>query len=168
MKKGISSFLILTATFLTGCTGMNKPPAPSPSSAKTPGPTLALDNPELTFGRPLACNILDVQAFSYVAKRSKHGKKKKAAPASAPTGAWGDVLDKDTKCIAVSPDLLGHGLTRNTKVKIQGLDGEYRVLDTMSDRWTKSIDIYQGADLGAALQWGSRGVRISWDQNKDN
>ena len=166
MKKGISSFLILAATFLTGCAGMNKAPSPAVGAAKTPGPNLALDDPAAMFGKPLACNILEVQAFSYVGKRSRH--KKKAAPAPAPTGAWGDILDKNLKCIAVSPDLLGHGLTRNTKVKIQGLEGEYRVLDTMSDRWTKSIDIYQGADLGAALQWGTRDVRISWERPGDN
>jgi len=168
MKKGISSLLLLAAVFSTGCAGMNKAPSPPASAAKIPVPNMALDDPALLFGKPLACNVLDVQAYSYVAKRPKH--KKKAVPAKAPaaTGAWGDLLDENLKCIAVSPDLLGHGLTRNTKVKIQGLEGEYRVLDTMSGRWTKSIDIYQGRDLGAALQWGTREVRISWEQNKDN
>ncbi|MBF0481627.1 MAG: hypothetical protein HQK81_09675 [Desulfovibrionaceae bacterium] len=169
MKKGASLFLILAATlaaavFSAGCAGRDKTPPPAALAARDPGPAMALDDPAVMFGKPLACNVLDVQAFSYVAKRPKH--KKKAAPASAATGAWGDVLDKNLKCIAVSPDLLGHGLTRNTKVKIQGLEGDYLVLDTMSERWTKSIDIYQGADLGAALQWGSRGVRISWEQNR--
>jgi 3D (Asp-Asp-Asp) domain-containing protein len=165
MKKSIFCLLILAAALTAGCAGKGKNQAPPMAEQKPLVPIGALDNPGSMFGRPLACKTIDVQAFSYVAKRPRH--KKKAVHLPPPTGAWGDLLEENLKCIAVSPDLLGHGLTRNTKVRIHGLSGEYLVLDTMSKRWTKSIDIYNGTDLNAALQWGSREVRITFDQTSE-
>ena len=79
--------------------------------------------------------------------------------------AWGDILRPGMKAIAVSRDLLAMGLKRNTKVKIKGLPGTYRVLDKMNKRWTKKIDIYMGVDKRKAMQWGRRNVEISWYSN---
>lgn len=77
--------------------------------------------------------------------------------------AWGDRLGSETKAIAVSKDLLKHyGLSRGSKVKIKGLDGEYVVLDKMHPRWRKKIDIYMGKDRNQAKRWGKRTVTIHW------
>jgi len=76
--------------------------------------------------------------------------------------AWGDRLEPGMKAIAVSRDLLAHGLVHRTPVRIDGLDGEYRVLDKMARRWRRKIDIYFGTDVGAAKTWGVREVTISW------
>ena len=82
---------------------------------------------------------------------------------SRPTeAAWGDTLEPGMKAIAVSSDLLAMGLTRNTRVKIKGLPGTYRVLDRMPSRWSNKIDIYMGKDRRKALDWGRRTVEISW------
>lgn len=77
-------------------------------------------------------------------------------------GAWGDVLVPGTHAIAVSRDLLELGLVRGTRVRIEGLPGEYRVLDKMAKRWKRKIDIYMGVDRKAALAWGIQEVAISW------
>ena len=77
-------------------------------------------------------------------------------------GAWGDRLRPGMRAIAVSGDLLALGLTRGTPVRIDGLPGEYTVLDKMGRRWRKRIDIYMGVDARAAQRWGSRQVRIHW------
>ena len=76
--------------------------------------------------------------------------------------AWGDLLKPGMKVIAVSKDLLELGLTRDVMVAIDGLPGEYRVLDKMARRWTNKIDIYMGEDVQAARNWGKRSVRIRW------
>jgi 3D (Asp-Asp-Asp) domain-containing protein len=77
-------------------------------------------------------------------------------------GAWGDRLHPGMRAIAVSPDLLELGLVRNSRVRIEGLDGEHRVLDKMPRRWQRRIDIMMGTDRKAALRWGKRRVRIEW------
>jgi 3D (Asp-Asp-Asp) domain-containing protein len=62
----------------------------------------------------------------------------------------------------VSRDLLELGLTRGARVRIEGLPGEYRVLDKMAKHWRRKIDIYMGTDVEAARAWGVREVRIRW------
>ena len=76
--------------------------------------------------------------------------------------AWGDQLEPGMKAIAVSRDLHEAGLTRGTVVEIEGLEGEYVVLDRMPPQWDKRIDIYMGEDVRAARNWGVREVRIRW------
>ncbi len=76
--------------------------------------------------------------------------------------AWGDQLAPGMKVIAVSRDLIPLGLDHRAPVSIEGLPGEYLVLDKMHARWEKRIDIYMGADLKAARAWGARQVRIRW------
>ncbi|HXG27970.1 MAG TPA: hypothetical protein VNJ47_03870 [Nevskiales bacterium] len=76
-------------------------------------------------------------------------------------GAWGDELDDEARIIAVSRDLLAMGLTRGTRVRIEGRRGEYVVMDLMHPRWTKRIDILMEDD-DDAFAWGRRKVRIQW------
>lgn len=64
--------------------------------------------------------------------------------------------------IAVSADLVSIGLTRGTRVRIEGLRNEYVVLDRMPAKWKKRIDIYMGNDINAARSWGRREVKIFW------
>jgi len=78
-------------------------------------------------------------------------------------GAWGHKLKPGIKAIAVSRDLLDLGLTKETSVKIEGLNGEYLVLDKMNKRWKRKIDIYMGKDVKAAREWGTRTVTIHWN-----
>ena len=77
-------------------------------------------------------------------------------------GAWGDTLKPGMKAIAVSRDLIPMGLDHGAKVRIDGLEGEYTVLDKLAKRWSKRIDIYMGEDVAAAEKWGKREVTISW------
>jgi 3D (Asp-Asp-Asp) domain-containing protein len=76
--------------------------------------------------------------------------------------AWGDRLVPGMRAIAVSRDLLDAGLGHGTLVRIDGLPGEYRVLDKMAARWRRKIDIYMGTDVDAARAWGVRRVVIRW------
>jgi 3D (Asp-Asp-Asp) domain-containing protein len=75
-------------------------------------------------------------------------------------GAWGDRITPGVNAVAVSHDLVSLGLTRGTKVKIEGLRNEYIVLDRMPAKWKKRIDIYMGIDVKAARAWGRREVNI--------
>lgn len=77
-------------------------------------------------------------------------------------GAWGDRLEPGMRALAVSRDLLRLGLRRGTRVRVEGLPGEYVVLDKMAKRWKRSIDLYMGEDVEAARAWGRRRVRIHW------
>ena len=76
--------------------------------------------------------------------------------------AWGDVLRPGMRAIAVSRDLIALGLGHRARGRIEGIDGEFLVLDKMAKRWTRKIDIYMGEDVDAARGWGRRQVRIYW------
>ena len=77
-------------------------------------------------------------------------------------GAWGDSITPGMNAVAVSADLVSLGLSRGTKVRIEGLPNEYVVLDRMPAKWKKRIDIYMGNDVKAARSWGRREVNIYW------
>ncbi|TCO78385.1 3D domain-containing protein [Chromatocurvus halotolerans] len=77
--------------------------------------------------------------------------------------AWGDRLEPGMKAIAVSRDLIERGLSNGTRVRIEGLDGDYVVRDKMNKRWTKKIDIFMGNDRRRARQWGRQTVTIHWN-----
>jgi 3D (Asp-Asp-Asp) domain-containing protein len=104
-------------------------------------------------------NALEVTATAY----TSHAGQTDDTPTLA---AWGDTLKPGMKAIAVSRDLIKMGLTHNTEVTIDGLDGTYLVLDKMNKRWTKKIDIYMGLDRKKAREWGKRKVIIRWDDRK--
>lgn len=76
--------------------------------------------------------------------------------------AWGDSLVPGLRAIAVSRDLIPLGLGQGVAVTIEGLPGEYTVLDKMDARWRKRIDLYFGKDVAAAREWGERSVVIRW------
>jgi len=76
--------------------------------------------------------------------------------------AWGDRLEPGMRAIAVSRDLLKLGLKRGTRVRIDGLPGEFVVLDKMARRFKRRIDIYMGVNEDHALEWGRKNVRIFW------
>jgi 3D (Asp-Asp-Asp) domain-containing protein len=80
--------------------------------------------------------------------------------------AWGDVLVPGLRSVAVSPDLLKLGLRRGVRVRIDGLRGEFVVLDKMPARWQRRIDLYMGTDEAAALAWGRRKVTIHFDPQR--
>ncbi len=69
------------------------------------------------------------------------------------------------QAIAVSRDLLALGLDAGTRVRIDGLPGQYIVRDKMARRWEKRIDIYMGEDIEAAREWGVREVTIHWRED---
>ncbi len=98
--------------------------------------------------------IVTVTAYNTVERQTKVGD---------PTlAAWGDTLKPGMKAIAVSRDLIEEGLTHRTKVKIEGLPGEYIVLDKMNKRWKKRIDICKDKNIKAARKWGKKKARITW------
>jgi 3D (Asp-Asp-Asp) domain-containing protein len=76
--------------------------------------------------------------------------------------ASGERLRPGMRAIAVSRDLERAGLTFGTRVRIDGLQGEWVVLDRMASRWRRKIDVYLGNDEAAARRFGKRKVRIRW------
>jgi 3D (Asp-Asp-Asp) domain-containing protein len=104
-------------------------------------------------------NSLEVTATAYTSSKDETD----STPFEA---AWGDRLRPGMKTIAVSRDLIKKGLSRGVEVSIEGLDGKYRVLDKMNEKWTNKIDIYMGTDKKAAKKWGKRVVVIYWDKNQ--
>ena len=76
--------------------------------------------------------------------------------------AWGDSLVPGMRAIAISRDLIPLGLGQGVTVRIEGLPGEYTVLDKMDARWRKRIYVYFGKDVAAARQWGEKQVVIRW------
>lgn len=82
-------------------------------------------------------------------------------------GAWGDTIVPGMKVIAVSRDLLNKGLDHNTRVRIEGFEGEYLVKDKMHYRWKNKIDIYMGEDVKRAQEWGRKKVEIYYPLKVD-
>jgi 3D (Asp-Asp-Asp) domain-containing protein len=78
--------------------------------------------------------------------------------------AWGDKLKPGMKAVAVSPDLLDEGLSHGSKVKIEGLEGTYVVLDKTNARFTKRVDVYMGVDVEAAKEFGVQQLRVTWSE----
>ncbi|MGC1516272.1 MAG: hypothetical protein WA810_11910 [Maribacter sp.] len=82
--------------------------------------------------------------------------------------AWGDSIKPGVKWIAVSRDLLKKGLSYNTMVKIDTLEGIYLVKDKMHYRWLNRIDIYMGNDVQKAKEWGRKKLTIHYAVKKDS
>jgi 3D (Asp-Asp-Asp) domain-containing protein len=80
--------------------------------------------------------------------------------------ASGVILEPGMRVIAVSPDLLQMGLRYGMLVQIDGMPGEWRVVDRMASRWRHSIDLYMGEDREAARAWGRRNVTIRWRSDR--
>jgi 3D (Asp-Asp-Asp) domain-containing protein len=103
-----------------------------------------------------------IEELSLQVRASAYNSTASQTDASPTLAAWGDELCSEVQSIAVSRDLIAMGLTRGTRVRIDGLPGEYKVLDRMPDRWTRKIDLYMGNDVAAARRWGVRNVTIRW------
>jgi 3D (Asp-Asp-Asp) domain-containing protein len=132
-RAPIAAAAALAAATALACSGFRPPPAPKP-----PEP-----------------NEIVVTATAYNSVPEQ-------GVGAGQHGAWGDRLTPGMKAIAVSDDLLELGLTHGSRVRIEGLDGAYTVLDRMANRWNRRIDIYMGTDERAARAWGVREVRIRW------
>jgi 3D (Asp-Asp-Asp) domain-containing protein len=114
-----------------------------PSSSAVPSPA------------PSVTRVLVVKASAYNSRRGQ-------TDASPSIAAWGDRLQPGMKVIAVSRDLLELGLRRGQRVQIDGLEGDFVVLDRMPSRWRQKIANDLGTDVRAALEWGVREVEIRW------
>jgi len=125
--------------------------APTPEQIPPPAPTEPAPTPA-----PLAQQEVVVTATAYNSLPSQ-------GVGGGKHGAWGDRLRPGMKTIAVSHDLIALGLTRGAVVEIDGLPGDYTVLDRLPRRWKRRIDIYMGSDVRAARAWGRREVRIRWE-----
>ena len=102
-----------------------------------------------------ATHSMTVTATAYTASRRQTDSTPYAT-------AFNEKLRMGDRIIAVSRDLEQMGLTHNTRVRIEGRDGVYRVADRTNKRWRKRIDIFMGKDRQRALQWGKRKVTIHW------
>lgn len=76
--------------------------------------------------------------------------------------AHGVRLRPGMQVIAVSRDLEALGLGEGAKVRIEGLPGEWTVVDRMAKRWKRRIDIYMGVDIEGARAFGRREVDVQW------
>ena len=110
----------------------------------------------------LAAGCAQADERSLVVKSSAYNSLESQTNAQPTLTAWGDTLKPGMKAVAVSRDLIALGLGHNTIIRIDGLPGEYRVLDKMAKRWKKKIDVYMGKDVEAARRWGVREVTIRW------
>jgi 3D (Asp-Asp-Asp) domain-containing protein len=81
--------------------------------------------------------------------------------------AHGVRLRPGMQVIAISRDLEAMGLSPGTRVRIEGLPGEWSVADRMARRWKRKIDVYMGLDVEGARQFGRRRVKMSWAAAND-
>jgi 3D (Asp-Asp-Asp) domain-containing protein len=76
--------------------------------------------------------------------------------------ASGERLEPGMRALAVSEDLYRAGLDFGTRVRVEGMPGEWVVLDRMPSGRARSIDLYFGLDEQAAQRFGKQRVRIDW------
>ena len=146
------------AAFALGCSSLptREAPAPKPGDRVSPAGECADRAPE----PPAASKPRDRRSEGLVVTATAYNSLPSQGVGRATHGAWGDRLKPGTKSIAVSKDLLALGLGRGATVRIEGLPGEYVVLDRLPKRWTRRIDLHMGKDVRAARRWGVREVRI--------
>ncbi|MHC1789820.1 hypothetical protein [Solidesulfovibrio sp.] len=157
--------LLVTSLTMPGCAGTKSPnqladtaATARPSKKKPEEASIGrLDDPTFLFASAatIPAKSVRVKALAYTACSVKSKKR-------TPRGAWGDALTSDIKAVAVSPDLLDMGLDRGDVISIEGLPGQYKVLDIMHGRHDKTIDIFYGDDRCGAMQWGKRTLNITW------
>jgi 3D (Asp-Asp-Asp) domain-containing protein len=67
------------------------------------------------------------------------------------------------RALAVVAGFFAAGIDFGTRVRIEGVDGEWTVLDRMPADRRRAIDLsYFGTDEAAALRFGKKRVRIDW------
>ena len=116
---------------------------------------LAACHPARRPGRGVPTRSVVVTAFAYNSTPAQTDERPNET-------AFGYRLRPGMKVLAVSRDLEELGLTMGTVVRIEGLDGEWTVLDRMHGRNVGAIDLYMGEDVAAARRWGRRQVTVSW------
>ncbi|WP_029893866.1 3D domain-containing protein [Desulfohalovibrio reitneri] len=79
-------------------------------------------------------------------------------------GAWNNRLTPGERAIAVSRDLLRHGLENGEKVWIEGFDKPWEVRDKMNRRYERRIDLYFGDDYSRAREFGRQTRTIRWTE----
>lgn len=154
IRLGGSPFMAFVLSLIAGCNS-NTPSSPRTEPAAPSAERVPSAGAEANAGH---WERLKVTATAYNSVESQ--------TSSHPfVGAWGNKLVPGMKGIAVSRDLLDMGLHHNSRVHIEGLEGEYSVVDVMNKRWRMRIDIYMGLDMAAAKRWGKRKVTIRyWDR----
>jgi 3D (Asp-Asp-Asp) domain-containing protein len=125
----------------SACAPFGRPSPPGPTSAPPPETAGARE--------------LEVTARAY----NSLPEQTDGDPARTASGAQ---LRPGMRAIAVSEDLLAMGLGYGTRVIIEGLSGEWVVLDRMGSRHRRAIDVYLGEDRESAVRFGERRVRIRW------
>lgn len=148
--------LVVTALTAPGCAGPRAGLAAGENATENGTSLGRLDDPAFVFSQWQASKAkqLKVKALAYTGCSSKAKR--------APRGAWGDPLTGDVKAVAISPDLIKLGLDHGDTIRIEGLPGEYKVLDVMHGRHSRAIDIYYGEDQCGAREWGTRSLTITW------
>ncbi|MDD2450744.1 MAG: hypothetical protein PHU67_02395 [Sulfurovum sp.] len=146
---GYLSVLLFITFFTAGCA---KPQPSHAAPGELPLPKKHSQKKEM--------RKMQVHATAYTSRLKRKN-------AKYPIGAWGDPLTPSCRGIAVSADLLKMGLTYRSKVRIEGLEGEYVVLDRMHPKWKKRIDLYMGDDFKRARYWGVRTVTIYQEVPKE-
>jgi 3D (Asp-Asp-Asp) domain-containing protein len=117
----------------------------------------------LKFGLALLVPVLAIAAEQSLRVTATAYNSTHAQTDSRPNkAAWGDHIEPGMKVLAVSPDLVGKGLKKGVKVRIDELEGEWTVLDRTPSRLRNHIDIYMGEDIQKARKWGRRKVTIRW------
>src|SRR5262249_27543602 len=86
------------------------------------------------FRPPLPPRELEVTATAFNSVRGQ-------TDARPEITAFGTRLKPGMRIVAVSPDLEELGLTEGVRIRIEGLDGDWRVGDRMPARWTRRIDV---------------------------
>jgi 3D (Asp-Asp-Asp) domain-containing protein len=113
--------------------------------------------PGPTAPRPAAPSVreLEVTATAYNSRASQ-------TEGDPNETASGERLGPGVRALAVSDDLFEGGLGFGARVEIEGLPGEWIVMDRMHSRWRRKIDVYLGNDVDAAKRFGEKRVRIRW------
>ena len=76
--------------------------------------------------------------------------------------ACGDHIAPGDRIVAVSRDLKAAGLQCGKTIRIEGLDGSWKVADSMAARHEQRVDLYMGNDVKAAREWGVKEREIRW------
>jgi 3D (Asp-Asp-Asp) domain-containing protein len=113
---------------------------PGPAAPRAPAPTV---------------RELEVTATAYNSRRNQ-------TEGDPNETASGERLRPGVHALAVSDDLFEGGLGFGARVEIEGLPGEWIVMDRMHSRWRRKIDVYLGNDVDAAKRFGEKRVRIRW------
>jgi 3D (Asp-Asp-Asp) domain-containing protein len=78
--------------------------------------------------------------------------------------ACGDHIAPGDRIVAVSRDLKAAGLRCGKTIRIEGLDGSWKVADSMAARHEQRVDLYMGNDVKAAREWGVKEREIRWKE----